>query len=43
MFQRIVQLRFKNNPKNKKRLHYNVGANQDTITAELLLIGDGRQ
>lgn len=41
MFHRIVQLRFKNNK--KKRIHYNVAANQDTITADLLLIGDGRQ
>lgn len=43
MFHRIVQLRFKNNQKNKKRLHYNVAANQDTITADLLLIRDYRR
>lgn len=40
MFHRIVQLRFKNNQKNKNRLHYNVAANQDTINADLLLIRD---
>lgn len=41
MFHRIVQSRFKNNQKNqKKRLHYNVAANQDTINADLLLIRD---
>lgn len=46
MFHRIVQSRFKNNQKKKKtkkRLHYNVAAYQDTINADLLLIGDGRQ
>lgn len=39
MFHRIVQSRFKNNQKKKppkKRLHYNVAANQDTINADLL-------
>lgn len=42
MFHRIVQSRFKNNQKKhpKKRLHYNVAANQDTINADLLLIRD---
>lgn len=43
MFHRIVQLRFKNNQKNKNRLHYNVAANQDTINADLLLIRDDRR
>lgn len=41
MFHRIVQSRFKNNQKKqKKRLHYNVAANQNTINADLLLIRD---